>query len=202
MDKKNIAIIVAAIVILLSLYQFVYVPLQNEEAMKNYNEGLQNVSAINKEMNQSFAKADRVSSSNVSGGVEATAQTFKEVQPMIERQIEKLNETRAYANGNQTKEKYIDYQIQAKQVEKALITDMIREYNEFADAYNNTDVNKMLNVSNEMQNTINSRSDEMIPIRDNIINLLNENPDFNQTLHQLNLSSDLYGDMDLNHVAT
>lgn len=200
MNKKIIAIIIAVIVILLGVYQFVYVPYQNEQAIKNYNEGLQNVSAIDDEINETNSKLNNESSINVTEGIDLTIKTLKEITPKVDEQIEKLNETRAYANGNETKEKYIDYQIQCKQIEKEMMSDMTKEYEELGDAYKNMDITKIMSASQKIQDTFNSKADEMVTVRDNIINLLNDNPEFNQTVHDLNLSDDFYGNMNLTHI--
>ena len=201
MDKKVIADIIAVIVIILLAYLFVYVPYMNEENIKNYNAGLQKASAIDQEMNESFNKATNVSSSNVNGGLEATTQALKDSQSKIDEKIEILNETRSYANGNVTKEQYIDYELQLAQLEKDMTSEMLKEYEDFGDAFKNTDIVKMMNVSDQMVKTVNSKNDEAAPIRDNILKLLGDNPDFNQTLHDLNLSEDYYGDLNLTHVS-
>ncbi len=200
MNKKIIAAIIVVIIIALCAYQFVYVPYQNEEAIKNYNAGLQNISAIDGEINESLAKLDNLNPYDISGGINVTTQTFKEVEPKIDQQLEKLNETRTYANGNETKEKYIDYQIKVKEIEKELVSETIKEYEEFNTAYANSDINKMMSVSTDMEKSYNSKTDEVKPVRDDIINLLNEHPDLNQTLHDLNLSDDFYGNMTLSHI--
>ena len=201
MDKKVIAGIIAVIVIILLAYLLVYVPYMNEENIKNYNAGLQKASAIDQEMNESFNKATNVSSSNVNGGLEATTQALKDSQSKIDEKIEILNETRSYANGNVTKEQYIDYELQLAQLEKEMSSEMLKEYEDFGDAFKNTDIVKMMNVSDQMVKTVNSKNDEAAPIRDNILKLLGDNPDFNQTLHDLNLSEDYYGDLNLTHVS-
>lgn len=201
MDKKVIAGIIAVIVIILLAYLLVYVPYMNEENIKNYNAGLQKASAIDQEMNESFNKATNVSSSNVNGGLEATTQALKDSQSKIDEKIEILNETRSYANGNVTKEQYIDYELQLAQLEKDMTSEMLKEYEDFGDAFKNTDIVKMMNVSDQMVKTVNSKNDEAAPIRDNILKLLGDNPDFNQTLHDLNLSEDYYGDLNLTHVS-
>lgn len=203
MNKKIIAIIIAVIVILLGIYQFVYVPYQNEEAIKNYNAGLQNVSAMDKEFNESATSAfNNLNSSDVSGSIEITTKVLKDSISTCDKEIEKLNETRTYANGNKTKEDYIDYQIQIKQIEKELSEDMIPEYDKMNEAIKNTDLVSMMNASNQLDNIYNAKVEEVKPVRDNVIKLLNDNPDFNQTLRDLNLTEDFYAEMNLTAVSS
>ena len=202
MDKKIIAAIIAVIIILLGAYLFAYVPYMNEENNKNYNAGLQAASAIDQKINESYTQSGQVNSSDESNRIESTTKLMKDFESQYDEKIEILNNTRSYANGNITKEQYIDYEIQIAQLEKEMASEMVKEYEDFGDALNKTDVVKMMNASDQMIKTINSKNDEAIPIKENILKLLGDNPDFNQTLHSLNLTEDYYGEMNLTHINT
>lgn len=192
MDKKTIAIIVIVLAIVACAYQFVYVPYQNEQANQNYNKGLQNVSAILEDVNQSMSKIDNVDSSNPTQSLEVTRDTMKESRSKMDSLMEALNQTRQYSNGNKTKEKYIDLLMDGTKIEEDLTDETIQQYTEFIDAYKKMDYGKVLNISAEMQNNVNKKAEEINHNKDEIVKLLNDNPEFNQTLHGLNLSDPFY----------
>ena len=74
---------------------------------------------------------------------------------------------------------------------------MIPEYEKANEAYKKMDIVSMTNINNQIQNTYKSKVEKVKPVVDNLKNLLNDNPDFNQTLRDLNLSEDFYGEMNL-----
>ena len=192
MNKKTIAIIVIVLAIVACAYQFVYVPYQNEQANQNYNKGLQNVSAIIQDMNQSFSKIDNVDPSNPTHSLEVTRDTLKEGRSKMDSVMEALNQTRQYSNGNKTKERYIDLLMDGTKIEQDLADETIQQYTEFIEAYKKMDYDKVLNISTEMQNSYNKKADELNHNDDEIVKLLNDNPEFNQTLQGLNLSEPFY----------
>jgi len=192
MDKKKIAIIIVILAILLGVYQFVYVPYQNEQANLHYNEGLQNVSAIDNEISDSFKDSFNVTTSNVSGGIESTIQSFKNMEEKSDQKLEILNKTRSFTNGNKTKEQYIDYQIESTQIQKDMASEIVKDYEELNDAFKSADFNKIMNISTQIQTTVNSTNEKMKSIEDKLSTLLNENPGFNQTLQDLNISDKNY----------
>ena len=81
-----------------------------------------------------------------------------------------------------------------------VISFAVQAYVWYATIGKKQDLKRMLNISQEIQNTYNTKADQLKPIQDNIIKLLNDNPDFNQTLHSLNLSEEYYGQMNLTHL--
>ncbi len=200
MNKKILGLLVVIAVVLVGAYQFVYVPYQNEQANQNYLAGLQDLKALDDDINQTMSKINDVGNNNITGGLEATTTAMKEIIPKLDAEITKLNETAAFANGNQTKEQYINYEIQVHQIEKDLLEESSQQYTDLSDAIKKQDLKRMLNISQEIQNTYNTKADQLKPIQDNIIKLLNDNPDFNQTLHSLNLSEEYYGQMNLTHL--
>ncbi|RAP48406.1 MAG: hypothetical protein BZ136_04970 [Methanosphaera sp. rholeuAM74] len=192
MDKKKIAIIIVILAILLGVYQFVYVPYQNEQANLHYNEGLKNVSAIDNEISDSFKNSFNVTTSNVSGGIESTIQSFKNMEEKSDQKLEILNKTRSFTNGNKTKEQYIDYQIESTQIQKDMASEIVKDYEELNDAFKSADFNKIMNISTQIQTTVNSTIEKMKSIEDKLSTLLNENPGFNQTLQDLNITDKNY----------
>ncbi|MBQ6220655.1 MAG: hypothetical protein IJJ47_13065 [Methanosphaera sp.] len=201
MNKKVIAIIIIVLVILVGAYQFVFVPYQNDQAIKHYNEGLQKASNIDKEINQSLAKISNVSSSNITEGLESTAQALKDSEAKYDEKIGILNSTRNYANGNATKEQYIDYEIQIAQIEKDMTSDLIQKYTEMGDAYEKVDLGRMTEISEQMKNSMNSKANEVKTVQDNLLKLLADNPDLNQTVQGLNLTEDYTGTINVTTIA-
>lgn len=200
MDKKTIGIIVIILAILACAYQFIYVPYQNEQANQNFNKGLQNISAIEDDINQSLSNLDKLNTSNITYSLEIIRDTWSNNTQKLDSEMEILNQTRTYANGNETKEKYIDYLIDYCKIEQDLTKNTIQAYTDLIDANNKNDINKQLNISNEMRNDYNKKVDQCNEIKGNIINLLNDNPEFNQTLHDLNLSEGFYNHTNLTHI--
>lgn len=193
MNKKIIAIIIIVLVIVVGLYQFVYVPYQDVLAKKHYNEGLQNASNIDKQLNESFNKLGNLTSSDVTGGFESRIQTFNDSIAKYDEQIEILNRTRKYANGNATKEKYIDDEIELTQIEKSTSTELVKESNDFLDAYNNMNISKMEDATKKMEKTTDTKTIEVKQVQDDIIKILGDNPDLNQTVHRMNLTKKYTG---------
>jgi len=66
------------------------------------------------------------------------------------------------------------------------------DYEELNDAFKSADFNKIMNISTQIQTTVNSTNEKMKSIEDKLSTLLNENPGFNQTLQDLNISDKNY----------
>lgn len=202
MNKKIIAGIIVLAILIVGAYEFAYVPYQNEQATQNYNAGLQNVSAMDDSLNQSMAELEKMDQTNVSAYIKATQDKLNnEVNPTLDEEIAKLNDTIQYSNGNETKEQYINLQIERLTIEKDAFGKISKAYTDLSAAFESQDINKLISVSSEIANATNDASDKLKPVCDNIKKLLNDNPDFNQTVHDLNLTDEFYGDMNLTKIS-
>ena len=199
MNKKILGIIVVILAILVAgAYQFAYVPYQQEQNNLAYNAGLQNASAIELEMNNTLAELDKVQSSNFTAYYNTLNDKYKnEINPKIDNEITILNETLQYTNGNKTKEDYINYQINRIQLEKEGFEAIMVSMNDFKTAVEKSDYKQMLSSAKEMENKMNNVSEKIKPLKENIINLLNNDPAFNESLHNLTLEPEFYGDINL-----
>lgn len=203
MNKKLLAIIVVILAILLAgAYQFVYVPYQNEQAIREYNAGLQNASAIEKDINKTLSELDKLDQSNFTQYTNTVTEKYnKDVIPKIDSEISKLNETLAYANGNKTKEDYINYQIQRVQLEKEGTQISVDYMNKLSTAIEKNNVSGALNLINDMEKEINSYTEKLKPIKENIYGLFKVDPSFNESLHNLSLNEEFYGDINVTKVS-
>jgi len=202
MNKKILGIIIVILAILIAgAYQFAYVPYQQEQNNIAYSTGLQNASAMEKEINNSISEFNNINSSNFTAFTDAFNKKYQnEISPEIDQEIAKLNETLQYTNGNKTKEDYINYQIERIQLEKEG-TDVINsKMNELKVAVEKNDYNQMLSIAKNMDNEINNVTAKIKPIKENIINLLNNNPSFNESVHNLTLFPEFYGDINVTNV--
>ncbi|MBE6486104.1 MAG: hypothetical protein E7Z85_04590 [Methanosphaera stadtmanae] len=202
MNKKILGIIIVILAILIAgAYQFAYVPYQQEQNNIAYSTGLQNASAMEKEINNSISEFNNINSSNFTAFTDAFNKKYQnEISPEIDQEIAKLNETLQYTNGNKTKEDYINYQIERIQLEKEG-TDVINsKMNELKVAVEKNDYNQMLSIAKNMDNEINNVTAKIKPIKENIINLLNNNPSFNESVHNLTLFPEFYGDINITNV--
>lgn len=199
MDKKILGIILVILAILVAgAYQFAYVPYQQEQNNLAYNAGLQNASAMQIELNKTMAELEKKDSSNYSAYSNTLTDKYNnEIIPGIDDEINKLNETLQYTNGNKTKEDYINYQIERVQLEKEGMTSIVDSMNKIKTAFENNDYTQMMSAASEMENQINTISGKLKPVKENIVNLLNGDPAFNESLHNLSLEPEFYGDINI-----
>lgn len=201
MNKKIIAGIIILAIVIVGAYELVYVPYQNEQATKNYYAGLQNVSAMDDNLNQSMAELEKMDQSNVSAYIKATQdKLYNEVNPTTDEEIAKLNETIQYSNGNKTKEQFINLQIERLTIEKDGYEKIAKAYTDLSTAFESQDINKVVSASDEIADAINDANGKLKTVCDNIKQLLNDNPDFNKTVHDLNLTDEFYGNMNLTNI--
>ena len=202
MNKKILGIIVVVLAILVAgAYQFAYVPYQQEQNNLAYNAGLQNASAIEVELNKSMAELDNMETSNFSTYYNTLNDKYQnEIIPGVDNEVTKLNETLQYTNDNKTKEDYINYQIERIQLEKEGMSTIMDSMNKFKVAVEKNDYNQMLTAARDMDNNINNVNEKIKPLKENIINLLNSDPAFNESLHNLDLEPEFYGDINVTTV--
>lgn len=202
MNKKILGIIIVILAILIAgSYQFAYVPYQQEQNNIAYSAGLQNASAMEKEINNSISEFNNMNSPNFTAFTDAFNKKYQnEISPEIDNEIAKLNETLQYTNGNKTKEDYINYQIERIQLEKEGTDTINSKMNELKVAVEKNDYNQMVSIAKNMDNEINNVTAKIKPIKENIINLLNNNPSFNESVHNLTLFPEFYGDINVTNV--
>jgi len=203
MNKKLLAILVVILAILIgAAYQFVYVPYQNEQAIKEFNSGLENASAIEMDINKTMNELNNADQSDITQYTKVFNEKYNnEIEPKIDSEINKLNETLKYANGNKTKEDYINYQIQRLQVEKEGTQKTVDYMNKMNSAIEKNNFGEALNLVNDMEKDMNSIVEKLKPIKDNIYNLLKADQSFNESLHNLTLNPEYYGDINVTAVS-
>lgn len=203
MNKKLLAILVVILAILIgAAYQFVYVPYQNEQAIKEFNSGLENASAIEMDINKTMNELNNADQSDITQYTKVFNEKYNnEIEPKIDSEINKLNETLKYANGNKTKEDYINYQIQRLQVEKEGTQKTVDYMNKMNSAIEKNNIGEALNLVNDMEKDMNSIVEKLKPIKDNIYNLLKADQSFNESLHNLTLNPEYYGDINVTAVS-
>ena len=203
MNKKLLAILVVILAILIgAAYQFVYVPYQNEQAIKEFNSGLENASAIEMDINKTMNELNNADQSDITQYTKVYNEKYNnEIEPKIDSEINKLNETLKYANGNKTKEDYINYQIQRLQVEKEGTQKTVDYMNKMNSAIEKNNIGEALNLVNDMEKDMNSIVEKLKPIKDNIYNLLKADQSFNESLHNLTLNPEYYGDINVTAVS-
>ena len=195
LDKKKIGIIIVILAILaVGAYQFVYVPYHQEQCKINYNAGLRNASQIELDLNKSITEFNQ---GNYTDQTEFSTQIHKlqdeVINPKVDEEIKVLNETLVYADGNNTKEQYINYQIERLTLEKESTAKLIEDYDKMINSFNSGQFLQTLDDSSNMQNNTSDNYAKIKTVNDNIKALLDANPDLNQTLHDLNLFEEFYG---------
>lgn len=195
LDKKKIGIIIVILAVLIvGAYQFVYVPYHQEQCKINFNAGLKNASQIELDLNKSVAEFNQ---GNYTDLTEFSTQSHKlmdeVINPKVDEEIKVLNETLAYADGNKTKEQYINYQIERLTLEKESMAKIIEDSDKVLNSFNSGQYLQALDDSSSMENNTNANSVKIKTVDDNIKALLNANPDLNQTLTDLNLYDEFYG---------
>lgn len=195
LDKKKIGIIIVILAVLIvGAYQFVYVPYHQEQCKINFNAGLKNASQIELDLNKSVAEFNQ---GNYTDLTEFSTQSHKlmdeVINPKVDEEIKVLNETLAYADGNKTKEQYINYQIERLTLEKESTAKIIEDSDKVLNSFNSGQYLQALDDSSSMENNTNANSVKIKTVDDNIKALLNANPDLNQTLTDLNLYDEFYG---------
>jgi len=203
-NKKIIGSIVIILLLLFISYQFVFVPYNNNQNNIKYNEGLKLASDYEKNASIPIEKADEKYLgviTNTSSKMEyANAllehKTFmlNQYLPDLKKEMEILNDTLTYANGNQTKIDFINLQIerlkeeyQWGQNEVEIVTDIHYDFM----SENRADLEKDFNNQDTNNNNNNKVLDEYSL---KVKTLLNNNPDFHQTVKELDLFNEFYGD--------
>ena len=203
-NNKVIAGIILIFIIAILAYQFVYVPYNTEQNNIKFEENLKAASDFEK-------KSDNltVEHGNKYNRVLTTAtnkkeysdmliehQTFllNEYLPDLKKEMEMLNETLKYTNGNQTKIDYINYQIERLEIEyQSGANESENMVNMVAD-FNLEEINKLEKDFDEMSLNDNNTNITLNSWSLKLKTLLNNNPEYYQTIKEYDLFEEFYGD--------
>lgn len=198
MDKKIIAIIVVLAIVLIGAYMYLYVPYENTARAESFDKNLKNASSTNAEITSISEQFNKQNNTNVDTLIKTIND---EISPKYSEEISKLSEAEKFTNDkNETMKKvktdYINFQKKRVEHESQTANGTIKFYNAYAQYL------KGEKSPQDAQNSINNASQELANAQNelnadytNIRNLLKDNPDFNATLHNLNLTSPFYGEM-------
>ena len=198
MDKKIIAIIVVLAIVLVGAYMFLYVPYENTARAESFQKSLKNASSTNAEITSISEQFNKQNNTNV----ETLIKTLNdEISPKYSDELSKLNEAEKFTNDQneslkKVKSDYISFQKKRVEHESQTANGTIKFYNALAQYY------KGEKSPEDAQSSVNNASQELATAQNelnadytNIRNLLKDNPDFNATLHSLDLTSPFYGEM-------
>ena len=193
MNKKIIAGIIVLVVIIVGAYFAFYFPYQNEVLSENFNKGLQNASATETQIISLTQKFNNQESTDA----DVLMNTINnEIIPKYSEEINQLNKTYDQANGNETKQRYIELEIKRLNTESRNLNGTVTYFNAIAQYYRGeksaTDAQASINnASTEMTESQKDLEGIYVDIR----TLLTQNPDLNQTLQGLHLEKPFYGEM-------
>ena len=157
LDKKKIGIIIVILAVLIvGAYQFVYVPYHQEQCKINFNAGLKNASQIELDLNKSVAEFNLGNYTDLTDFSTQSHKLLDEVvNPKVDEEIKVLNETLEYADGNKTKEQYINYQIERLTLEKEATVKLIEDYDKMVNSVNSGEFVQALGDSTSLGNNTN-----------------------------------------------
>ncbi len=197
MNKKIIAIIIILIAAIIAGYTFFYAPYQEKVLSEQYDGNLQNASAIEKDLVSITEKFNTQNSTDV----DVLINTINnEIMPKYSEEIKVLNETLKYANNNETKEQYIANQTKRLELESKNLNATVSTLNAISQYVKGEkspeDAQSSINRANiEMEDSVK----ELETVNNNIKKILNDNPEFSQMLHNLNLEKTFYGEQRANN---
>ncbi|RAP52590.1 MAG: hypothetical protein BZ138_02825 [Methanosphaera sp. rholeuAM270] len=192
MNKKIIAGIIALIIIVIAGYTFFYAPYQEKVLSEQFDGNLQNASAIEKEITATTEAINKKETNDVDTLINTIN---NDITPKYFEELKILNESDKFANNNETKIQYLANQTRRIELQSQNYNATIKILNALSQMV------KGEKSAEEAQNSITRANIEMEDcnkelneVYDNITNILKENPDFNQTLHDLKLEKGFYGE--------
>ena len=195
MDKK-IIIVVVIIAVLLMLGIPQYESYQNQLLSENFNQSIQNASAIETDLISATEKFNNQNSTDVD---ELISTINNDMAPKYSEELYKLNET-AQFTFNDTEHEYIDLQIKRITLESENLNATVTTLNALSQYVRGEkggeDAQQSINNANLLMN---KNNEELTNIYSEIKALLKENPDLDKKLHDLNLEKPYYGET---HVQT
>lgn len=192
MNKKILAIVIAIMVIVIAGLGISYLNYQDEVLSEKFNENLKNASSIEDEITSTTEQFNTQESTDV----DVLINTINnDITPKYSEEIALLNKTLEYTNNNVTKEQYLANQTKRIELESknlnATVTTLYSISQYVKGEKSAEDAQNSINKANEeMENSIKELND----VYDNISKLLEENPELNQTLHDLDLKEPFYGE--------
>lgn len=192
MNKKIIGAIIALIVLVIAGYTFFYMPYQENVLSEQFDGNLQNASSIEKEIVSTTEQFNKQESTDV----DVLINTINnDISPKYSEEIAKINETSKYASNNETKLAYISNQTRRLELESQNLNATVSTLNAISQYVKGEksaeDAQSSINRANvEMEDSVK----ELEKIYDNIKQILKDDPEFNQTLHNLNLEKPFYGE--------
>ena len=192
MNKKIIASILAIVVILVGGYMFLYAPYQSNILSENYNQGLQNASAIE---TQIIATTEQFNKQESTDADQLISTINNEITPKYSEEISKLNETAKNANNNETKTRYIELQSKRLEKKKKNLNATVTTLNAISQyVKGEKSAEDAQNSINQANTDMTNSQKELETIYTDIKTLLTQHPDFNQTLQDLHLEKPYYGE--------
>lgn len=192
MNKKSFAIIIALVVLIMAIGYVIYMPYQEEVLNNSFKDNLKNVSAVESEIVASYDKFSKQDSADIDNIINSLD---TEIIPKYSDEIYKLNKTMDYTNNDEVKIQYIELQSRRVQLEAKNLNDTVIELNAISTFLKGeksvVDSQNDIDHANAM---LENDTAELKKVFEDIRTLLADNPDFNQTLHELDLEPGFYGE--------
>lgn len=190
MNKKIIGIIIViAILLVIGVQQ--YGSYQDNLLSKNFNETLQNASAVETQIGNTTEKFNNQNSTDADMLISTIN---NEITPKYSEELTQLNETAGYTD-NDTEKKYIELQERRVELESKNLNATVTTLNALSQYV------KGEKTADDAQNSINkantdatNTNNELNQVYSDIKTLLSQNPDLNKKVHDLNLSKPYYGE--------
>lgn len=190
MNKKIIGIIIViAILLVIGIQQ--YGSYQDNLLSENFNETLQNASAVETQIGNTTEKFNNQNSTDADMLISTIN---NEITPKYSEELTQLNETAGYTD-NDTEKKYIELQERRVELESKNLNATVTTLNALSQYV------KGEKTADDAQNSINkantdatNTNNELNQVYSDIRTLLSQNPDLNKKVHDLNLSKPYYGE--------
>ncbi len=189
--KLIVGIVIVVIIVIIIIAVPMYRSYQEETLSGEFNESLKNVSAIEGEV---IATVDQYNSQNSTDADDLVNSINNDMNPKYSEEITQLNETHNYAQTD-AENQYIDLQIKRIGLESESLNNTVTTLNALSGYVRGE------KSESDAQNTINEVSEKSVQTANDINqtytdirNLLDENPDLNKTLHDLELENAFYGE--------
>lgn len=193
MNKKNITIIIAVIIIAVLLYFGVtqYQSYQEDVLTESFNKNLQNASAIEANIISSTEKFNNQNSTDVD---ELMSTINNDMTPKYSEELKILNDT-LESTDNETRKQYLTLQIKRIELESKNLNATVTTLNAISQyVKGEKDPQDAQTSINNANKDISDSNNELNSVFTDIKTLLKQNPEFNQSLQGLNLEKSYYGE--------
>lgn len=190
MNKKIIGIIIViAILLVIGVQQ--YGSYQDNLFSENFNETLQNASAVETQIGNT---TERFNNQNSTDADMLISTINNEITPKYSEELTQLNETAGYTD-NDTEKRYIELQEKRVELESKNLNATVTTLNALSQYVKGEktadDAQSSINKANTDATNTNN---ELNQVYSDIRTLLAQNPDLNKKVHDLNLSKPYYGE--------